>query len=160
MTAWRVVPLLLACILLGACPKASGTTGSGEAAGAEPECWVVFEVYEAGTGNPLSATVWPRDLPDDFETIVQGDAAKASRFVGLGRRADGWAQAFVPGAWASVMLWSPGHEMKRLDFKLARGENEIPVELKRTEVEDSDVPERIRLEVLQSLPTEGPKSGT
>jgi hypothetical protein len=162
--AWRpatIVALTLMAALLAGCPKSGGSNTSGDPAeeGASPS-WVVFEVYEAGTGNPLSATVWPRELPDDFETIVQGDAGATFRFDGLGRRDDGWAMEFKPGSWVSVMVWSPGHELKRLDTKIKRGENLLPVELKRTEVEDEDVPERIRLEVLESLPSEGPKSGS
>jgi hypothetical protein len=58
------------------------------------------------------------------------------------------------------MVWSPGHEMKNVEHKLKKGENLLPVELKRTEVDDDKVPEKIRLNVLESLPTEGPKSGS
>lgn len=159
--AW-ITMIALALLALAGCPKSGDTTGSGETGGEEAgsPSWVVFEVYEAGTGNPLSATVWPRELPDDFETIVQGEAGATVRFEGLGRRDAGWALAFKPGSWVSLMVWSPGHEMKRLDARLKRGENLLPVELKRTEVEDEAVPERIRLEVLESLPSEGPKSGS
>ena len=160
MKVVRVLTLALMLLVpaLTGCPKSGGSTTSGEAEAAPS--WIVFEVYEAGTGNPLSATVWPRDLPDDFETIVQGDAGATVRFEGLGRRDDGWAMPFKPGAWVSLLVWSPGHELKSLDTKIKRGENLLPVELKRTEVEDEDVPERIRLEVLESLPSEGPKSGS
>jgi hypothetical protein len=154
------IALILFALALSGCPKGGSTTTSGETTEAASPSWVIFEVYEAGTGNPLSATVWPKELPDDFETIVQGEAGATVRFDGLGRRDEGWAMPFKPGAWVSLMVWSPGHELKRLDTKLKRGENLLPVELKRTEVEDGDVPERIRLEVLESLPSEGPKSGS
>tara|TARA_Y100001968_G_scaffold319522_1_gene351169 strand:- start:240 stop:419 length:180 start_codon:yes stop_codon:yes gene_type:complete len=59
-----------------------------------------------------------------------------------------------------MMIWSPGHELKRIDQKLRRGNNLISVELRRTEVDDAKVPERIRTEVLESLPTEGPRTGS
>ncbi len=159
MKAGWLLTLALLPLLFG-CPKTGQTGTSGESGEGAATTWVVFEVYEAGTGNPLSATVWPRELPDDYETIVQGDAGATARFVGLGRRDDGWAVAFAPGNWVSLMVWSPGHELKRVDTKIKRGENLVPVELKRTEVEDEDVPERIRLDVLESLPSEGPKSGS
>jgi len=153
-----LLPLL---ILLVGCPKKGGdVASSGDAAPAEPTSWVVVEVYEAGTGNPLSATVWPSDSPDDFETIVQGEAGTSVRFEGLGRTEAGWALPFSPGSKVSLLIWSPGHELKRVDSKIKRGENLLSVELKRTEVDDEKVPERIRLEVLESLPSEGPKSGS
>ncbi|MBN95585.1 MAG: hypothetical protein CL928_16215 [Deltaproteobacteria bacterium] len=152
--------LLFLSIFCGGCPKDGGTSTSGSSGGS-PDTWVVFEVYEAGTGNPLSATVWPVEMPDDFDTIVQGRAGSEVRFAGIGLREGGeYALAFRPGESASVMVWSPGHELKRLDSKLKKGENLLSVELRRTEVEDQRVPERIRLEVLESLPTEGPRTGS
>lgn len=159
----RVLLLMFALSLaLSGCPKGGATTTSGDSAAvpAESASWIVFEVFEAGSGNPLSATVWPSDLPDHFETIVQGEAGSAVKFSGLGRTEAGWAQPFEPGKWVSLLLWSPGHELKRVEVKLRRGENLLTVELKRTEIEDSEVPDRIRLEVLESLPSEGPKSGS
>lgn len=153
----RLLPFLLLTLFCVACPKGGETTSSGEA---EPKSWVVFEVYEAGTGNPLSATVWPKDRPDDFETIVEGGAGSSVRFEGLGRTDEGFALPFEPGTWIALLMWSPGHEMKRIETKVKRGENLVSVELKRTEVDDEAVPERIRLEVLESLPSEGPKSGS
>jgi len=157
----RLCALLLLISLVGlGCPKGGGTTSSGSAEGAS-DSWVVFEVYEAGTGNPLSATVWPVEMPDDFDTIVQGRAGAEVRFEGIGIREGGeYALTFRSGESASVMVWSPGHELKRLDSKIKKGENLLSVELRRTEVEDQRVPERIRLEVLESLPTEGPRTGS
>lgn len=154
--------MILLTVLLSGCPKGGETSTSGDAsaAAAEPESWIVFEVFEAGSGNPLSATVWPSDMPDHFETIVQGEAGTDVKFAGLGRTDAGYAQPFLPGKWVALLLWSPGHELKRVEVKLRRGENLLTVELKRTEIEDDQVPERIRLEVLESLPSEGPKSGS
>jgi len=152
--------LLLLSVACWGCPKGGGTSTSGSGSG-EPDTWVVFEVYEAGTGNPLSATVWPVDMADDFDTIVQGRAGAEVRFAGIGLREGGeYALAFRAGEATSVMVWSPGHELKRLDSKIKKGENVLSVELRRTTVEDERVPERIRLEVLESLPTEGPRTGS
>jgi len=149
--------LLLAvfALLIGGCEKKAAAT-SGDA---EPASWLVFEVFEAGTGNGLSATVWPKDLPEDFETVVQGEAGTAVRFEGIGRRDEGYALPISPGGWINLMVWSPGHELERVDLKVRKGENLVSVELKKTEVEDERVPEVIRLEVLEALPTQGPKSG-
>ena len=146
---------LFVALTLGGCEKTSSTT-SGDAT---PGAWLVFEVFEAGTGNGLSATVWPEDLPGDFETVVEGEAGTAVRFEGIGRRDDGYALPIEPGSWINLMVWSPGHELDRVDMKIKKGENRVAVELKKTEVEDDRVPEVIRLEVLQALPTQGPKSG-
>jgi len=145
-------------VLLSGCPKDGSTASSGSA---EPNCVVSFEIYEAGTGNPLAATVWPVDLPDDYDNIAQGRAGAESSFEGIGRReGGGYALPFRAGGTASMMIWSPGHELKRIDQKLRKGGNLISVELRRTEVDDSKVPERIRTEVLESLPTEGPRTGS
>ncbi len=142
-------------LALAGCEKTSPSTSGG----AEPGAWLVFEVFEAGTGNGLSATVWPKDLPDDFETIVEGEAGSSVRFPGIGRRDDGYALPINSGSWINLMVWSPGHELDRVEMKVKKGENLVSVELKKTEVEDDRVPEVIRLEVLQALPTQGPKSG-
>ncbi len=148
----------LALALLAGCPKGGASTSSGAAG---PDCTVSFEVYEAGTGNPLAATVWPVDLPDDFDNIAQGLAGAEATYAGIGRREGGsYALPFTVGAQTSMMIWSPGHELKRIDQKLRRGNNLISVELRRTEVDDAKVPERIRTEVLESLPTEGPRTGS
>jgi hypothetical protein len=144
--------------LVSGCPKGGSAESSGSV---EPNCSVSFEIYEAGTGNPLAATVWPVDSPDDYDNVAQGRAGAESSYQGIGRREGGeYALPFVVGATASMMVWSPGHELKRIDQKLGRGANLISIELRRTEVDDSKVPERIRTEVLESLPTEGPRTGS
>lgn len=149
-------------MMLTGCPKGGDTTTSGSGSSkASGDSWVIFEVYEAGTGNPLEATVWPKGNDEEFDTIVQGQAGSAVRFDGIGRREDGYALPFRPGLNATLMVWSVGHEMQAIDIrKLKKGENMVSVELKRTEVEDDAVPERIRLQVLESLPTEGVKTGS
>ncbi len=154
----RRIHLLVAllALALAGCGKKAETTTSGAA---EPTAWLVFEVFEAGTGNGLAATVWPKDMPDDFDTIVEGDAGTAVHFNGIGRRDDGYALPISAGSWINLMVWSPGHELDRVEMKVKKGENRVSVELKKTEVEDDRVPEKIRLEVLEALPTQGPKSG-
>lgn len=147
--------VLLALALTG-CEKKTETTTSGTT---EPTAWLVFEVFEAGTGNGLSATVWPKDMPEDFDTIVEGEAGQSVRFEGIGRRDEGFALPITVGSWINVMVWSPGHEMDRVEMKVRKGQNLVSVELKKTEIEDERVPEKIRLEVLEALPTQGPKSG-
>lgn len=149
----RLLPLLM--LLLG-CPKTAEPQASGAT---EAAAWLVFEVFESGTGNGLSATVWPKDQPDDFETIVAGEAGSAVRFAGIGRRDEGYALTVTPGDWLHLLVWSPGHELVRAELRVKKGQNVVTVNLKRTEVEDERVPERIRLEVLEALPTQGPKSG-
>lgn len=147
-----------AVVLVSGCPKGGGAESSGST---QPNCAVSFEIYEAGTGNPLAATVWPVDLPDDYDNVAQGRAGAESSYQGIGRReGGGYALPFVAGAVVSMMVWSPGHELKRIDQKLSRGANLISIELRRTEVDDAKVPERIRTEVLESLPTEGPRTGS
>ena len=151
--------LAASALLLQGCPKdgALGSSGGSE----EPNCSVSFEIYEAGTGNPLAATVWPVSMPDDFDNVAQGRAGTEATFAGIGRReGGGYALPFNSGNVAEIMVWSPGHELKRIDHKLKRGNNLISVELRRTEVDDERVPERIRTEVLESLPTEGPRTGS
>jgi len=145
-------------LLLQGCPKEGAVAGSGSE---QPNCFVSFEIYEAGTGNPLPATVWPVEMPDDYDNVAQGRAGAEASYAGIGRReGGGYALQFAPGVVAELMVWSPGHELKRIDQKLKRGTNMISVELRRTEVDDARVPERIRTEVLESLPTEGPRTGS
>jgi hypothetical protein len=160
----RISEFLIICVasssmlLLSGCPKDGSAASSGSSAS---NCIVSFEIYEAGTGNPLAATVWPVDLPDDYDNVAQGRAGAESSYEGIGRREGGdYALPFEAGDTASMMVWSPGHELKRIDHKLRRGGNLISVELRRTEVDDAKVPERIRTEVLESLPTEGPRTGS
>ncbi len=160
-TAMRVVFATLVTISLAlvptGCPKSGSTTSSGEA----PSTWAVFEVFEAGSGISLAATVWPRDFADDYETLVPGQEGEGAQFAGIGRLEDGdYRLGFEPGSEVSLMFWSPGHELKREDIRIRRGENNFTIELRRTEVEDDRVPERIRLEVLESLPSEGVRTGS
>lgn len=144
--------------MLHGCPKDGATASSGSE---EPNTFVSFEIYEAGTGNPLAATVWPIDKPDDYDNVAQGRAGADHSYAGIGRReGGGYALPFAAGGVAAMMVWSPGHELKRIDHKLKKGTNLISVELRRTEVDDDRVPERIRTEVLESLPTEGPRTGS
>jgi len=151
--------LAASALLLQGCPKDGASASSSGSQG--PDCSVSFEIYEAGTGNPLAATVWPVSMPDDFDNVAQGRAGTEALFSGIGRRAGGeYALPFNSGSVAELMVWSPGHELKRIDHKLKRGTNLISVELRRTEVDDERVPERIRTEVLESLPTEGPRTGS
>lgn len=151
----KLIGIAALLLLLGACEKKSAAS-SGDA---EPDSWLVFEVYEAGTGNGLAATVWPKDQPDAFETVVEGEAGSAIQFAGIGRQEEGYALPISPGEWVILMIWSPGHELKRVNMKVKKGENVVSVELKTTEVEDDQVPETIRLNVLEALPSQGPKSG-
>lgn len=155
-----IAALSILSVLLVGCPKEGGTSTSGSS-GKVGLSFVVFEIYEAGTGNALPATVWPVDMPDDFDNVVQGQAGAETRFEGIGRReGGGYALVFAPGSDVSLMVWSPGHELKRHDIKVRRGENLVAVELKRTVVDDERVPERIRLDAMENLPTEGVRSGS
>lgn len=156
----RFLSLAVAILLCVGCPK-SGAQDSGTAAAASaPSAWVVFDIVQAGTGNPLSASVWAPERPDDFETILQGEAGSSVRFEGIGRRPTGFVLPFEAGRSASLIVWSPGHELEQVEVKIKKGENAVAVELRKAEVEDARVPERIRLKVLEALPTEGPRSGT
>lgn len=157
MTLFRTLIVALSLLSASGCPKGSSATSGEQQA---PSAWVVFDVVEAGTGNPLSASVWAPERPDDFETILQGEAGSAVRFEGIGRKSGGYILPFEAGKSVSMVVWSPGHELETLDVKLKRGENHVAVELRKSEVEDARVPERIRLKVLEALPTEGPRSGT
>jgi hypothetical protein len=146
-------------LCLAGCPKGAGLSASGSQA-ATPDTWVVFEVVEAGTGNSLEATVWPSGEPQHFETLIEGDAGAKSKFYGLGRTDSGYALSFKAGGMADLQVWTPGHELEVLSVRLQRGENLLIAELKVAAVQDERVPERIRTEVLQSLPSQGPKSGS
>ena len=149
--------VLLCLPLLAACPKAGSNTASGSQ---EPDTWVLFEVVQAGTGNSIETTVWPKGLPDHFETVVAGDAGSEARFFGLGRTEAGYALPFEAGRKTTLHLWSPGHEMDTIEVRPTKGENRVIHELVIAVIEDTDVPEKIRTEVLQSLPSQGPKSGS
>ena len=153
-----LLALLLLALLLG-CPKSSGPNSSGSM-GKSTNTWVIFEVYQEGTGNSLEVTVWPSEQPEHFETVVEGDVGASTKFFGLGRTEQGYGFAFQAGQRAKFQIWTPGHEMRSSSLKLKKGENRIIVELGVAEVEDGRVPERIKTEVLQSLPSQGPKSGS
>jgi hypothetical protein len=139
--------VLLGLLLLAGCPKGGGTSTSGSGGGA----YVKFLVAEAGSGESLAATVWPVGQPDDFDSIVQGNAGSETRFEGIGLKEEGFALPFEPGREVNLMVWSPGHELKRIDLKLKRGENVVVVDLKRTEIEDEALPDVIRTKVLEDL---------
>jgi hypothetical protein len=144
---WFGLMTLMAALLLVGCPKGGGTGTSGSASGA----YVKFLVAEAGSGESLAATVWPVGQPDDFDTVVQGNAGSETRFEGIGLREEGFALPFGPGQEVNLMVWSPGHELKRIDIKLKRGENLVVIDLKRTEIEDEALPDVIRTKVLEDL---------
>ncbi len=146
-------------LCLAGCPKGAGPSASGSQANT-PDTWVVFEVVEAGSGNSLEATVWPSGEPQHFETLVEGDAGAKTKFYGLGRTDSGYALSFKAGGMADLQIWTPGHNLEVLSVRLQRGENLLIAELRVAEVEDDRVPERIRTEVLQALPSQGPKSGS
>jgi len=111
-------------------------------------------------GTYLEATVWPSGEPQHFETLVQGDAGATNKFYGIGRTDSGYALSFKAGGMADLQIWTPGHNLEVLSVRLKRGENFLSVELQVAAVQDERVPERIRTEVLQSLPSQGPKSGS
>lgn len=146
-------------VFLAGCPKGAGPSTSGSQDDS-PDTWVIFEVVEAGSGNSLEATVWPSGEPQHFETLVEGGAGAMTKFYGLGRTESGYALSFKAGGMADLQIWTPGHELKVVSERLQRGENLLIVELSVAEVQDDRVPERIRTEVLQSLPSQGPKSGS
>ena len=129
-------------------PDSSGSTG---------DTWVVFDVSEKGSGNPLMAYVWAEDHSDDFETLMGGETA---RFEGLGKTGEGYVVAFEPAQELTFVVWSPGHEMEALGTRLRKGENLLTIQLRKTAVEDEEVPEVIRLDVLERLPSEGLRTGS
>jgi hypothetical protein len=145
-------------LALSGCPKGGSTSSSGSSQPADT--WVVFEVVQEGSGNSLEATIWPDGSPENFETIIAGDAGAEAKFFGLGRTEEGYAVPFQAGGRLNLRLWTPGHEMESVSLRLKKGENFLTTELKKADTEDADVPERIRTEVLNSLPSQGPKSGS
>lgn len=153
-----VVLILSLGLCLAGCPKGAGPSASGSQDGS-PDTWVVFEVVDKA-GTYLEATVWPSGEPQHFETLVQGDAGATNKFYGIGRTDSGYALSFKAGGMADLQIWTPGHNLEVLSVRLKRGENFLSVELQVAAVQDERVPERIRTEVLQSLPSQGPKSGS
>ncbi len=147
--------LLLAATALVGCPKNGGTDTSGDT---EP-VWVVFDVSEKGSGNALTAAVWVDAHRDDFETLISGEGEQA-RFDGFGKTGDGYAVTFLQGESLTFVAWAPGHEMAKVEARLKKGANHVAIELRKTAVEDDRVPDQIRLDMLERLPTQGPRTGS
>ncbi len=152
---------LLATMALAGCPRnnGSGTNNSGSNSSGGGDSTVSFDVVEKGSGNPLQAYVWVDGHQEDFETVMSGGDSQA-RFKGFGKTGDGYTVTFSAKQSLTFMAWAPDHEMTAIDTKLKRGDNLIYVELRKTEVDDDRVPEQIRLDVLERLPTEAPKTGS
>ena len=148
-------PLLLLAllVLVAGCPRSRSPESSGTAGGA----WVVFDVSEKGSGTPLSAYVWVDPHQDDFETLT---SAEGVRFEGFGKTGDGYIVDFEPNLDLSFVAWAPGHELTAVDVRLGRGENLVTIQLRRSEIEDERVPDVIRMDVLERLPTEKPRTGS
>ncbi len=147
----------LVATLTGGCPRSGvQTTNSGST---RADVWVSFDVVERGSGNPLQAYIWVKGSHEDFETVVSGDDSPA-RFHGFGKTADGYNIPFTVNQTVQFVAWAPEHELTTIDTKLKRGENMVYVELRKTEVEDDRVPDQIRMDVLERLPTEAPKTGS
>jgi len=151
---WSVLALAvgLTAAICG-CPK-GGRPGRS---GGDGDTWVVFDVSEKGSGNPLLAYVWIEEYSDDFETLMGGETA---RFEGLGKTGDGYVVPFVSSQEVTFVVWSPGHEMEAFDTRLKKGENLLSVQLRKTAIEDEEVPEVIRMDVLERLPSEGLRTGS
>ena len=142
---------------LGACPK---ETGSTETSGStDPKTWVGFVVTEMGTGNPVVTYVWVEGHKDDFE-VVAGGSESNERFFGFGKTETGYVVPFGPKQTMTFHAWSDGYELATVEIRLSQGENLIPIDLRRTEIEDERVPEKIRLDMIKRLPTEKPKTGS
>ncbi len=148
--------VVLAVALQGCPRKGTDTTNSGEQ---EPDTWVVFDVVERGSGTPLLAYVWVDGHHEDFETVISGDDSDA-RFTGFGKTGEGYTVPFTRNAPVRFVAWSPDHEVTLADVTLRRGENLVTIELRPAEIDDELVPEEIRLDVLNRLPTEKPKTGS
>jgi hypothetical protein len=121
--------------------------------------WVVFQVVQRGTGQPLDCFVWADGHQEDFETL-EGESSAAIRFEGLGRTADGFAVTFEHKQPLKLLAWASGHELGIQELVPERGENRVLFELRKVEIEDERVPEEIRLEVPQFQPSEGPRTGS
>lgn len=157
---WLAAALAAAAATPG-CPRSTGpvpaASGDDAPAGA---CWMVLDVREAGTGNPLAAVVWSREHPEDFETLVPTAEGTTGRFEGVGRKpGGGYHVPFAPGERVSLRVWSLGHELEEIEMHLRRGENLVVVTLRPAEVDDHRIPERIRTEAFD-VPSEGPRSGS
>ena len=145
--------LLALVVLVTGCPR-SGTPGTSGNAG---DAWVVFDVSEKGSGTPLSAYVWVDPYQEDFETLT---SAADAQFDGFGKTGDGYTVDFGPNQDVRFVAWAPGHELTYVDLRLLRGENLVTIQLRRSEVEDDRVPDVIRMDVLERLPTEKPRTGS
>ncbi len=121
--------------------------------------WVVFQVVQRGTGDPLSCFVWADGHQGDFET-VDGETSTEIRFAGLGRTADGYVVTFADEPSLKILAWAPGHELGMQEVSLEQGENRVLFELRKVQVEDEAVPEEIRLEVPRLQPSQGPRTGS
>ena len=73
---------------------------------------------------------------------------------------DGYAVPFGPKQDHTFHAWADGHEMEIIETRLRQGENLITIELRKTEVQDERVPDKIRTDMLERLPTEKPKTGS
>lgn len=146
MRAALLLSLLLA---LAGCPKAGSNT-SGDAG---PATWVVFDIYEFGSNLGLSAVVWPEDLPEAGEVVLEGSASQDIRYEGLGRTDAGFALPFQPGATVAILVWTRGHELKRVEVELKAGANLVEVPLRAAAVPADQLPEAVRTDVLTRLPS-------
>ncbi len=146
----RVAFAFLLLLAIAGCPKGGSSTTSGEGG---PASWLLFDVFEAGTDHGLSAVVWPEDMPEAGEVILEGSADQDIHYEGLGRTENGYALPFEPGRNVVMMVWARGHELKRVEAKVATGRNLIEVELKATAVPEDQLPDAIQTDVLPNLPS-------
>jgi hypothetical protein len=149
-----LLTLAVVLVLTAGCPRRNHNTVGDTGA-----VWVSFDVSEKGSGNPLMAYVWVEGLQDDFETLMGGDGDSV-RFEGFGKTGDGYAVRFTGSLDLTFVAWSPEHELTTYPIRLKKGENLITIQLRKTEVDDERVPERIRLDVLERLPSEGVRTGS
>jgi len=145
--------LLALLMAVAGCPR----TAPPRSSGSPGDAWVVFDVSEMGSGTPLSAYVWVDPHQDDFETLT---GAADVRFEGFGKTGEGYVVAFGPNQDLTFVAWAPGHELTYTQTRLGRGENLVTIQLRRSEIEDERVPDVIRMDVLERLPTEKPRTGT
>jgi hypothetical protein len=145
----RVPYAMFLLLALAGCPK-GGSSTSGDSA---PTAWLLFDVFEAGTDGGLSAVIWPEDTPEAGEIVLEGAADQDIRYEGLGRTDSGFVLPFVPGRTAVMMVWARGHELKRVEVKIAPGRNLVEVSLKATAVPEDQLPDAIQTDVLPNLPS-------
>ena len=146
--------------LLAGCPK-NPPADSGNPGEDGPAAWVTFEVTAGGAGLYLPTTIGPDGQDSDFDTLPGALDANETRFAGLGRReGGGFGLPFVPGKKVTLKLWSPGYKLKVVRLRIEKGENPVSVQLEPEGTTPEDIPEHIRTDVMESLPTLGPKSGS